>query len=398
MSLKAKVIGIGAAGNKAAIQLIKDQVVPRSSVMLLNSTARDIPTEYKDDLAIEFGDVKGCGKERDIAKRMIVDALQSESIPMDKFIDGDEKMFIIVTSTEGGTGSGASVVIGEYLQEITGAPVHEFAFTGFEDDARGLKNTTDWFNDLNEKFVVEAISNKKCLDFVDGNRKAAEDYANKIFSKRVAILLGNYIVPSETNIDDTDLFKISTTPGFMTIESIGLDKIRDKDQFNSRVQDMIDNSVSLDTEESCKRIGVIINAGKKTASAIDDSFDVIKKKYGYPLEIFNHLQSVDEDEFIHIVISGMKFPLDEIKETYNKFKKQMERIDLEKDSFFGSNSRFDTTIGNSIDVGSYAKNPVSKDINKAKKAKASFFAKYGKSLDEPKEEVPKFTKTVKNEL
>ena len=41
--INAKVIGIGAAGNKAAIALVENGVMPRSSVMLLNSTLKDVP-------------------------------------------------------------------------------------------------------------------------------------------------------------------------------------------------------------------------------------------------------------------------------------------------------------------------------------------------------------------
>ena len=72
MSLQTKVIGIGAAGNKAAIQLLKDEVMDKNNILLLNSTLKDIPEEYK-ELGVEFGNVKGAGKERELAKSMMVD-------------------------------------------------------------------------------------------------------------------------------------------------------------------------------------------------------------------------------------------------------------------------------------------------------------------------------------
>ena len=72
--LNAKVIGIGAAGNKAVITLLeKGIIVDDKQILLLNSTLKDVPEKYK-DFAIEFGDTKGCGKERNLAKNMIITA------------------------------------------------------------------------------------------------------------------------------------------------------------------------------------------------------------------------------------------------------------------------------------------------------------------------------------
>lgn len=48
-----KVIGIGAAGNKAAINAVENKIINIDSVMLINSTLRDIPADYK-GLKIEY--------------------------------------------------------------------------------------------------------------------------------------------------------------------------------------------------------------------------------------------------------------------------------------------------------------------------------------------------------
>ena len=375
MSLKIKVIGIGAAGNKAAIQLIKDRVLNRDSVLLLNSTARDIPEEYKTDLAIEFGNTRGCGKERELAKQLIVDALRERQVPIDSFIEGDEKFFVIVSSTEGGTGSGASVVLGEYLQQITGAPVHMVAFTGFEDDARGLKNTVDWFNDLNEQFIVQVISNKKCLPFVENNRKRAEEYANRIFSQRISTMIGINIIPSDSNIDSMDLFKLNASPGYMTVEKVTLEKIRTSQDFNTQIKQALANSVSLESDQSVKRLGVIINASKKIMEVVDDSFDVIKDAFGFPLELFRQNQNDGNEDYVQIIASGMKMPIDDIKETYAKFQKQRDRIDLDRDNFFNSKGKFNTHFTSTFDIGSKP-SILTTDPNKLEANKNNFFTKY----------------------
>lgn len=375
MALNAKVIGIGAAGNKAAINLIEKEVVGVQSVLLLNSTLKDIPEKYK-EYAIEFGDTKGCGKERNLAKKMIMTSLHEGKVPIDSFMSPEDKMVIIVTSSEGGTGCGASSIIAEYMKEVIKTNVHMFVFTGFEDDVRGLKNTVDWFNDLSDKYVVQAISNKKFLDECEGNRSKAELLANDEFATRIAILLGNEIQPSENNIDDTDLYKLTTTPGFMTIETCNLGKIRDKESFNSCLEEMIENSKSLDTEQSAKRIGFIFNGGAKTEGCIDSSFNILKRKYGNPFELFTHYQNVQDDEYVSIIVSGMKMPIDDIKDAYNKYKKQIESVDRTKDKFFDAGSKFDTSLGDELNIDKEVAATMESDPRQVEKAKSDFFSKY----------------------
>lgn len=351
--LKAKIIGIGAAGNKAAINLLKKGVVEKNCVLLLNSTKKDIPEDYKES-AIEFGTTKGCGKERDLAKQAILQAFSESQLKLENFLIPDDNLVLIVTSLEGGTGCGASVVIAQYINDLMIAPgirpnlrVHLFGFAGFEDEPRGLKNTVDWFNDLKEEYTVEVISNKKFLTGTN-SRAQAEALANDEFARRVNILIGNTITPSNRNLDDRDLLKVSNTPGFMTIESASLSKIQNQEQFDALLTEMVEKSKSLDTEQSCKRMGVILNISPKSEQFIDESFSVLTKKYGTPFELFRHYQDTEEDDFINIIVSGMKLPIDKIKEVYNQYKREMEKIDVTRDKFF--ERKFDTSQGNEFNT------------------------------------------------
>ena len=270
--MNCKVIGIGAAGNKAAINLIEKGVITQDNIKLINSTLRDIPEGYR-DLAVKLSDDSrgGCGKERNLAKNLTIEGIQNSTISsyLDSIMDPDDELVIIVNSSEGGTGCGASSIIAKYMKQVVGVNVHCFVFTGFEEDSRGLKNTIEYFQDLEEDFTVEAISNKKFLDSTK-NKLKAEKAANDEFANRVQILLGQMIVDSEQNIDETDLYKVSTTPGFMSIEHATLEKIKNVESFNKVVTDMIDNSYSLDvSDSSAKRLAVILNVSEKTRDYID---------------------------------------------------------------------------------------------------------------------------------
>ena len=266
-----------------------------------------------------------------------------------------------------------------------------FALCGFEDDARGLKNTVDWFDDLSENYVVQAISNKKFLE-EDNNRQKAEEAANEEFANRIAILIGTDINPSSSNMDDRDLYKVSTTPGYMTIETCHLGKLKDQEQFNALIQTMIDDSKALETDQSAKRMGIVINTSNKALGAIDESFDVLIKHYGLPFELFKHHQDTHEDDYINIIISGMKIPVDAIKAVYDKFQKRMEQVDKSRDSFF--EKRFETESGNMFNTAV----KTSQSDAQIKQRDDEFFAQMGLNTAPKKEAKSSFQNTIKNEL
>lgn len=337
-----KVIGIGAAGNKAAINVVENKIIDIDSVMLINSTLKDIPADYK-GLKIEYdGSYGGCGKERNMAFDLAMKNLQENKIPLREFLHLDDpekkaELVVIVTSTEGGTGSGSSIVIGKYIQKVLGIQVHMFGFAGFKSDVRGLKNTVEWFQELENDFTVECIENSKFLTECRGNKIKAEKAANTEFGKKLGILMGNPIRDSSHNIDKTDLLKVSTESGFMFIESANFEKIKNKEQFESVVIDMIDNTKSIDISDiTSSRIGVIINISESATDYISYE-DILVERYGEPYEMFLHIQhEADMPEFIAIIISGVKMPVEEVQKIYNEYKTRMGRVDRKEDSFFAA--------------------------------------------------------------
>lgn len=351
--MKTKVIGIGAAGNKAAISLIEQSVINEDNVMLLNSTLRDVPKQYT-KLAKQIGNTAngssgGCGKERELAKELMLNSLQNESIRLEGFLDPDDDMVIIVSSSEGGTGCGASIVVAEYISEVLGLNVSLFVFTGFEEDARGLANTVEYFQDLKSTYIIQAISNKKFLDET-GNKLRAEHEANNAFVSKVKTIMGSYLLECEQNIDETDLRKIVTTPGFMIVESAPINsKIKNVNMFNDLCSNLIDKSSSLEFNPTAKRIGVILNVSEKTKDYIDYTFQVLKNKLGNPFEIYTHIQSEGGDiEYIAVIASGINLPLEDIQNIYNKYMQESAKVEKKRDSFFSKSKEFTKAEEDSI--------------------------------------------------
>lgn len=342
--LKCQVIGIGAAGNKGSIQLVNDQVVPLANVILLNSTIKDVPNGYEANYIqladSEYGEeLGGAGKEPDIGEKLCLEAIQNGTLNLDELILPDTKVVIVIASTEGGTGCGAAPVIGKYISEVLGVNVHHFAFLGFEDDARGLLNTVRFFKSISEKTAVQCIRNKRFIGRQGCDYRKAEELANIEMSKRVSILLGNSIMPSAQNMDDKDLFKVSTRYGYMNIEHRDItDTIKNTAHFGEIIREMIDETKSLRPDgKSQKVMGVIINIPENEKSSIDYSFKDITDKYGVPFEKFVHIQTVDSmNPFIAFISSGMDLPLGEVKTIYDKYVSATSSVAKNKDDFFDS--------------------------------------------------------------
>jgi cell division GTPase FtsZ len=345
--LKCQVLGIGAGGNKATIELVNQGVINPQDVVLINSTMKDIPEEYR-EMAIELKGSNGCAKERKLAAKMVQDNIENGELQnLNDMLHPDNAFVIIVTSAEGGTGSGGSSALAKYISEDLGFRVHVCILCGFEDDARGLKNTIDLFRELNgdDRIIIDTISNKKFLRECNNNKRKAEKNANSEFANRVRILLGQKLVDCEDNIDDMDLLKVTTTPGYMDIVHGEFDKVKNVEEFNTEVKRIIDASKSYETEASCIRIAVIINRSEKIADNIGDAFDTIANVYGEAVEKFTHTQSVDgAPNYIDIIISGMKMPLDIMTEIYEDFKERLGKVDNSKDNFVDALSDLDTSL------------------------------------------------------
>lgn len=337
--MTASVFGIGAAGNKAAIALIEQNVIDRDYVKLINTTSKDIPESYKNDsdLFIQFSSgLGGCGKESAKGRAYLIQAIKNNEIDFRQLLNEDAKEVILVGSVEGGTGSGAIPVVAKYFDAMNIA-VHVFAFIGFQDEARGINNTLKFFKDLPGNVILHTIVNSHFMDYTKNYAKA-EAAANDEFVREVDIMLGHKLIASKHNIDDQDLYKVNTQPGYMTINHIPLVGIKNTDGFNAAISEAFENSCYMDSDTSAKRIAVVINASKRVQEAIDNSFEVVKRYVGVPIETFQHIQpDFDEDlegeEYIDVIACGMNYPEKPIKEINSKYLRLKDKLNTGRKSF-----------------------------------------------------------------
>ena len=331
--MKALVIGIGAAGNKCVQDAITSGTVDIGNTVMINSTTKDFPAEYDGKKIVLSQRNSGCGKERKVAKTYALEAIKSGSLNIG--VEGYTSV-LLVTSVEGGTGSGATPVLAKFFNEVVQKNVHVIALCGFQEDVRGLSNTIEFFKEIDSNVIVQAISNSAFLTQAAGNKFRAEQLANAEVAKRIPILTGEVFIPGSQNIDDTDVLKVSNTYGYMTIEQKYLDKpLVDQDDFNRVVKKMINETKSIKSENpGAVRIGVILNISPTSEDDIDYTFQSIKDAYGNPYECFLQKQWDEKKEYIAFIVSGMQMPIEELSKIYDTYLEQTKKVNKQADSFF----------------------------------------------------------------
>lgn len=332
--MKTLLIGIGAAGNKAAMTAITEGIVKEEDVIIINSTSKDFPNQFKGTKIILSPNDTGCGKERSVAKDYAKTAIKNGKLNIESI--NSYTTIICVTSVEGGTGSGSTPIIAQFYNQVYRKNVHIIAFTGFEEDVRGLGNTVEFFQEVDSNLIVQTIKNNTFLREAGYNKFKAEQLANEEMCRRIRILTGQDFINSDQNIDDTDILKVSNTSGFMTVEHKMIDKaLVDQDDFNKIVKKMIYDSKSAKSKNPCAlRIGVILNIDPASEDAIDYSFQNIKDNYGNPYECFIQKQWDQKREYIAFIVSGMQMPIEEMRSVYERYKERTEKVNKNADAFY----------------------------------------------------------------
>jgi hypothetical protein len=332
--MKVMIIGVGASGNKAVLTVIEKGVIKEEDTILVNSTSRDIPDNYDGEVIIISPDNYGCGKEVKVAHQYAKDAIKDGKFQRDNL--GEYESIILVTSTEGGTGSGATPVIAQYFASYMKMNTHIIAFTGFEDDVRGMANTLTFFSSLDKNLMIQTISNASFMNECGKNKFRAEQKANEELVKRIRIITGMDFIKSEQNIDSMDIMKLSNTYGYMTAEKVTLRKpLVDQNDFNNYLKHLVMDTHSLKgNNPGSSRVGVILNISESSEDAIDYTYQGLIESFGKPYEIFLQKQWDGKEEYMGIIISGMNMPIEEIEALHNRYKEETDRVNKSKDTFF----------------------------------------------------------------
>lgn len=156
-----KVVGVGGGGGNAVTHMFTTGQVAGVSFLLCNTdqqALRQSPVSHK----VTLGTGLGAGNVPDVAREA---AEESEEKIREALCDGDTKMVFITAGMGGGTGTGASPVIGRIAKEagllVVGIVTIPFAFEGRNKILKALKGVKELEKNVDALLVV---NNQKLID------------------------------------------------------------------------------------------------------------------------------------------------------------------------------------------------------------------------------------------
>lgn len=305
------IFGMGAAGNKATLDLVELKVINSDSYALFNTNSGDIPRDqHSKFIQLESEFEGGAAKDPAVGRAAMQNYLSDEKNVHDLYnsIPEDVDFVSIITSVEGGTGSGATPILADYIANVLDIPVHLFVFIGFHNEQVGMNNTIEFIKRLIalSNVTIHIIQNDK---FNAPTYKLKEKEANKYVGTLLNVIKGENRENSTQNIDDADAYKLFTTPGIMGIVTINCSGRRSKTDMNAAVVEAFDSSVEADYGGDAKRLAMILNASEPTQEIFDDELTSVRyytNSSGGPEEIYRHIQyDGTTNEYCVIVAAGM---------------------------------------------------------------------------------------------
>jgi cell division GTPase FtsZ len=349
-----KLIGIGAAGNKA-VKFVVDSLGEKHApdYLLINTTTKDFP-ENSDGHCALISNTGGCGKERAISEELTERFLSNKDCVerLNKFLvgeNGNETHVVLVTSMGGGTGSGATNLLADWIYEKVGMDVTIIAFKGLGEDLRERQNTIDFMKEVSPNVTLQIIDNSKFMKEASGNKVEAERLANSQLLTSVIFMLPFKFRKAAQNIDDTDRYKVVTMSGYQFIEYGELEDIRNKEDMEEAIKKVVDNSYSLPTTPSCGCMGIVFTIDESTEKWIDYNWTYLKERYGAATEIYPHIQRRREEnpekrEWVAFIISGLKLPIGELEKMYDEYQDYARETDTAPDRFHEMANQMDTSV------------------------------------------------------
>ena len=325
------VLGIGNAGNQVAT-LASSYEIPCVAINTSENDLAMVPDKVKKFL---IGDSRGAGKDRSEAKMFlrndIMSVLKDEALK--EFIVAQDFVFI-VSSTGGGTGSGASPVLYETLNQM-------FTDTNFiligilptlNEALSAQTNTIEYLREM-----YDSITNCTYMIYDNDKYEKMPSYrmmetVNLAIVKDMMIMRGDYNYATKyDSIDQNDMTRLLTTPGRIAIASIY--DCKEKDFDDRTIEDAIIDEFKHNAHAELQRdkrrpnMGLITNLNERLNETLDTHVPQVRAFLGEPIHDFRHIvvntdRSLDNNIFV--IATGLSKIEDRIVKTSERIEEIVE--------------------------------------------------------------------------
>lgn len=314
------VIGIGSCGNQqakiAGMEQISSLAINTALVDLNDIVIDEKLSEYV--TALKIGTSEGCGKDRNLSKQMVKEDMADILTNVQELGLTGVQNILVCYSVNNGTGSGAGPVITDILRSmIKGINVIGMPVLPVDTTTRSLANSLSCMNEviqMNAPYI--AIDNSTCKST---SIKEVYDRVNEDMLLNMKILNGDYLQPSSyANMDEQDRKRLFSTPGMMRICKVSGIKNSNDSTMSKLILDSIKNNFGapMQGDKIVKRMGVIYTLTEEMLKKIDHSYTEIYDVIGKPIEVFEHINIVEDEKQCSIItiLSGLSAPDDRLEE------------------------------------------------------------------------------------
>jgi hypothetical protein len=340
--LNTGILGIGNQGNMVAA-LANSRQVP-IPVLGLNTSERDIDA-VKSTTSIDclyIGDGKGAGKDRTLSKEALKSYIESfmGDETFQKFIEPLDVVFI-VSSTGGGTGSGASPMMADILRNFFKDKI--FILVGtlptIGESVGAQRNTIEYLVETERLEIPYML-----FDNGNSTKNSTNDVYDQIngdIVDAVCVIRGDYNLLSKYGMIDTqDMKKLITLPGLIHINLLkGI--YQEKIPSDGSIEDLIvaslkkNTMITPDRDKIVKRRGYIANLSEDIQPYFNKDFPKITEIYGEAAEVFDHYSVNDDDEkanYVVLINSGLSLPENRLKSIQHRIEEVEEALKKKKES------------------------------------------------------------------
>ena len=313
--------GIGNAGGQVSALAQKKYPELFTSIFINTSEADLSQVNVDTDLKFKIGErdiIEGSAKNRARMKEYLKEDL--EKLLMDEKFQSaivDSKYCFIISSTAGGTGSGAAPVLLEILSKWM--PKTKFILVAIlpriEASLMEQGNSLEYLNELYEVIgddVTYMIYDNESTADLSPTQSLQEVNKNIVEDLRVLTGVDNYSTPYES-IDAADLESILTTKGRLLVARVKKD-LSEKNIEDNSIDDMIikaikqSSNAETDRDKKVERWGIITYLTESANEVFKSNFERLSNFVGTPLERFNHNAinpGKDNTNFLYFIASGM---------------------------------------------------------------------------------------------
>lgn len=303
------VVGCGDGGSMIASEIRIS--IPETYCICYNTSPHAM-AKIQADIKIVPEAEDGSGKVRDYSKDVFKQGSYKHLLGnVTAALDSHPNIeyVIVVTTTDGGTGSGVSPMVAKFIATNVDIPVIIIGvYPALSEDATAQFNAMSWQTEVEKTGLPYMVFDNS----ISGTPKpVVHRLINKEIATMLKVITGDFY--GETNIsqiDSRDLYMLLQHTGKRIFIETDTSRPSTGELLDEYVIDMI-NTAYQPAPSNAKGIGVFLKGPKNMLDTLDTSIPKVRQRYGDAAVQYSHIEESDSIQ-ISIVMTGCSEPSDRL--------------------------------------------------------------------------------------